>query len=140
MLKNLFGSQARVLLLNRFLMHPDREFYLRELSKHFNISPRSVSMELANLENMELINKRISGNHHYYSANSRNPIFQDLKNVFAKTIGLKNIIADCLEPFEADIYFSFIYGSMANKRNVNVRFKRTFTFLLFAIEPYIKET
>ncbi|NVM04473.1 MAG: nucleotidyltransferase domain-containing protein [Candidatus Helarchaeota archaeon] len=113
MLKKLFGSEVRIKLLNQFLMHADQEFYLRELSNHFNISPRSVSMELTNLESMGLIRKRISGNQHYYSSNIQHPLFHDLKNIFAKTIGLKNIIADCFEPFKSKIKFSFIYGSIA---------------------------
>ena len=113
MLKKLFGSEVRIKLLNHFLMQQDQEFYLRELSNHFSISPRSVSMELTNLESIGLISKRISGNQHYYSSNIQHPLFHDLKNIFTKTIGLKNIIADSLEPFKSEIKFSFIYGSIA---------------------------
>jgi len=50
MLKNLLSSKARILLLNQFLMHPDEEFYLRELSNLFKLSPRPVTLELKNLE------------------------------------------------------------------------------------------
>lgn len=94
-------------------MNPDKEFYLRELSSSLHISPRSVSIELSNLENIGLIRKRISGNHHYYSANTRHSIFEELQNIFTKTVGVKNVIADSLEPFKTDILFSFIYGSIA---------------------------
>ena len=113
MIKKLFGSEIRVKLLNRFLMNPDKEFYLRELSNSLNISPRSVSIELSNLEKIGLIKKRISGNHHYYSANTQHLIFGDLQNIFTKTVGVKNVIAYSLEPFKTDILFSFIYGSIA---------------------------
>jgi predicted nucleotidyltransferase/predicted transcriptional regulator len=113
MLKKLFGSEVRIKLLSQFLMHPDQEFYLRELSNHFSISPRSVSLELSNLESIGLISKRISGYHHYYSANVQHPLYHDLKNIFTKTISLKNVIADCLGFFKSEIEFSFIYGSIA---------------------------
>jgi len=94
-------------------MNLDKEFYLRELSNSLNISPRSVSMELSNLLSIGLIKKRISGNHHYYSANTQHLIFVELQNIFTKTVGLKNIIADNFEPFKSKILFSFIYGSIA---------------------------
>lgn len=115
MLKKLFGSEVRIKLLNRFLMNPDKEFYLRELANSLDISPRSVSVELSNLKIIGLIRKRISGNHHYYSANTQNSIFEDLKNVFNKTIVVKNIIADALNPYESDILFSFICSFKAEK-------------------------
>jgi len=113
MLKNLFSSEARIILLNQFLMHPDQEFYLRELSNQFKLSPRAVSMELKNLECIELIKKRISGKQHYYSVNMNHPLFKDLQNIFIKTIGLKNVIQEKILPFKSSIDFAFIYGSIA---------------------------
>lgn len=113
MLKNLFSSEVRVKLLNRFLMNPDKEYYLRELSNSLKISPRSVSMELNNLLKIDLIKKRISGNHHYYSVNIQHLIFAELQNIFTKTIGVRNILAEYLKPFKTKILFSFIYGSIA---------------------------
>lgn len=113
MLKKLFGSEIRVKLLNKFLMNPDKEFYLRELSSSLSISPRSVSVELNNLLNIDLIKKRISGNHHYYSANTQHLIFEELQSIFTKTVGVKNVIAKNLESFKSDILFSFIYGSIS---------------------------
>ena len=113
MLKNLFSSEARIILLNQFLMHPDQEFYLRQLSNRFELSPRAVSLELKNLESIELITKRISGKQHYYAANKQHPLFSDLQNIFMKTIGLKDVIRKHLVPQEKDIQFCFIYGSLA---------------------------
>lgn len=113
MLKNLFSSEVRVKLLNWFLMNPDKEFYLRELSNSLKISPRSVSMELNNLLKIDLIKKRISGNHHYYLVNIQHLIYTELQNIFIKTVGVRNILADSLEPIKKDILFSFIYGSIA---------------------------
>jgi predicted transcriptional regulator len=64
MLKKLFSSEVRILLLNIFLMNPDSEYYLRELAEKFNVSPRHISLELQNLKNIDLIKKRISGKQH----------------------------------------------------------------------------
>ena len=113
MLKNLFTSEARILLLNQFLMHPDQEFYLRELSNRFKLSPRAVSLELKNLESIELIQKRVSGKQHYYTANTNHPLFKDLQNIFIKTIGLGDTLKAKIETFKQRIDFAFIYGSVA---------------------------
>lgn len=96
MLKELFSSQIRVLLLNTFLMNSDSEYYLRELAEKFKVSPRHISLELQNLKKIELVKKRISGKQHYYSVNKNHPIFQELRNIFIKTIGLKSFIENAL--------------------------------------------
>lgn len=113
MLKNLFSSETRILLLNQFLMNPDKEFYLRQISTIFKLSPRQVSLELQNLEKIDLIRKRISGKQHYYSINKQHPLFENLKNIFLKTVGLKDVIKNYLDAFTSEIVFAFIYGSMA---------------------------
>jgi predicted nucleotidyltransferase len=113
MLSNLFTSKIRINMLTLFLMNPDREFYLRELVKILNISPRSVSLELKNLSNIELLKKRISGKQHYYRANTGHILFKDLQNMFLKTVGVKDVIYKLIKPFEQNIECCFIYGSIA---------------------------
>lgn len=113
MLKNLFSSEIRVKLLNQFLLYPENEYYLRELTKKFRASPRSIQIELKNLENIELIQKRISGNQHYYSANKQHPIFNDLQNIFIKTMGLIDVLKRYFSDYKKDIHFAFVYGSLS---------------------------
>ena len=113
MLKNLFSSEVRIQLLTLFLLHPEREYYLRELSTRLQVSPRQVSLELSNLSKIELIKKRISGNQHFYSANPQHPLFPDLHNIFIKTVGLKDVLQKNLKPFQTQILYCFVYGSMA---------------------------
>jgi predicted nucleotidyltransferase len=114
MLKNLFSSETRILILNQFLMNPDKELYLRQIASKFKLSPRQVSLELKNLEKIELIQKKISGKQHYFSINKQHPLFTDLKSIFQKTIGLKYVIYNYLDPDISKIEYAFIYGSIAN--------------------------
>lgn len=113
MLKNLFSSEVRILLLNQFLLNEDSEFYLRQLSNQFSLSPRQVSLELQNLQKIGLIKKRVSGNLHNFSINKQHPIFHDLKSIFLKTVGLKDVLFKYLADYKERIDFSFLYGSMA---------------------------
>jgi predicted nucleotidyltransferase len=113
LLKNLFSSEVRILLLNQFLLNENSEFYLRQLSKQFNLSPRQVSLELQNLQKIGLIKKRVSGNLHNFSVNKKHPIFHELKSIFLKTVGLKDVLLKYFADYKNRIDLAFVYGSMA---------------------------
>ena len=113
MLKQLFSSQTRVDLLAIFFMHPGEEFYLRQLTGMLQCSPRSISLELANLHEISLVHKRISGKQHYYGINQEHPIYSELSALFRKTVGLRDVVKEELQSVAANIEFAFIYGSMA---------------------------
>ncbi len=113
MLKNLFTSEVRILLLNMFLMNPAKEYYLRELASRFKRSPRQVSVELNNLSRIGLLHKRISGKQHYFSINTRHVLFEDLQNIFKKTVGLVEFIRRALKPYKEEVDFALLFGSWA---------------------------
>jgi len=45
MLKQLFGSEARVRILSLFMLNPASEFYLREIARQLDLSPHAVTQE-----------------------------------------------------------------------------------------------
>lgn len=49
MLEQLFGSRTRTKLLRLFLMHPEKAFYIRELTRLIDTQINSVRRELQNL-------------------------------------------------------------------------------------------
>ncbi len=55
MLNQLFGSEARVKILNIFLTKPDGQYYLRQLARDLGLQVNSVRRELLNLEQLGLI-------------------------------------------------------------------------------------
>ena len=114
MLKNLLTSKVRIELLNILFLFQDEEFYLRQLVQKINCSPRSVNLELRNLESIHLVSKRVSGKQHYYRINQQHPLFYDLRNIFLKTTGLTYVISDFFTSFSDKLDFVFVYGSMAN--------------------------
>lgn len=113
MLKNLFGSQIRIDLLSRFLMHPGEEFYVRQLINELGANPRAVNRELKNLFDLGLIAKRIFGNQHYFSINQDHTIYSELRDIFIKTVGLRDVLKYELIPVQENIDYCFIYGSFA---------------------------
>lgn len=56
MLEKLFGSHTRVKLLKLFLLHHKQRYYIREIARNLNLQLNSVHRELANLEELGIIN------------------------------------------------------------------------------------
>ena len=113
MIEKLFTSTTRIALLGEFLLHPEREYYLRQLCSMHDLAPRSVGLELANLESIGLITRRLAGKSIFYSADRKHILFSELQKIFIKTVGLTDVVRNALAPFTANITLAFIYGSFA---------------------------
>ncbi len=112
MLEQLFGSEARVRVLSLFLIHPDREFYGREVGRLTGLLPRAVHRELERLTNIGILQREQRGNRVYVCVNRANPIVPELRAIFLKTVAVGDRIRDALVDAD-DIVVAFIYGSMA---------------------------
>src|SRR5680860_655105 len=88
MLNKLFGSDARVKILNIFLTKPDGQYYLRQLARDLELQVNSVRRELINLEQIGLIIPVISEvkskEKKYYAVNHDFLLFNELKSLFLK--------------------------------------------------------
>jgi len=89
MLSQLFGSDARVKILNIFLTKPDGQYYLRQLARDLELQVNSVRRELLNLEQIGLIipvvNEETKSKEKKYYAVSRDfLLFNEIKSLFIK--------------------------------------------------------
>ncbi|MCG2690615.1 hypothetical protein L6249_00895 [Candidatus Parcubacteria bacterium] len=55
MLEKLFGSRARVKILNIFLLNPREKYYIRQLSRNLKLQLNSTRRELENLEKFGIL-------------------------------------------------------------------------------------
>ena len=112
MLDILFGSKARVALLARMLLHPDDELHLSDLFRETGFAPRSIQLEVDRLVSLGVLNERRSGNRRYLSANIRHNLYDPLRQLLERTVGiapiLRNVLAD-----NARIERAVVYGSYA---------------------------
>jgi len=113
MLDKLFSSKVRSELLNIFFLHPDRDFYVREVERITGQDHRNVVRELRNLEAIGLLKSRRQGNLKYYGLNTRFPIYDELKSIVQKTGGAVPLLRKTLAE-ESQIDVAFIYGSFAS--------------------------
>lgn len=96
-LKALFSSQTRVKLLSTFLLHPDSEFFIRELTRLLGEQINSIRRELENLRRIGLVRARHRNRKKYYHVDPEFPLYVDLRNMFAKEIQAESPIIASLK-------------------------------------------
>lgn len=84
MLKAIFSSNTRVKLLNTFLLNPDDEYFIRELTRMLDEQINSVRRELDNLKKVGLLKARSKNRKKYYHVNKDFVIFNELRNICLK--------------------------------------------------------
>lgn len=111
MLKSLFSSSIRADVLALLLNSPDEQFYVREIAKLLRKNPSGVKRELDKLEEMGLVLSERVANLKYFKANKNSPLFSELKDLIAKSLGLPGALKSLLRANE--IKSAFIYGPYA---------------------------
>lgn len=85
-LKALFSSQTRVKLLSVFLLHPQEEYFIRQLTRLLNEQINSIRRELENLRRIGLVKARHRNRKKYYKADTDFLFFGELKAMFGKEV------------------------------------------------------
>jgi len=135
------STQQRVLAL--LFGQTDRTFYGNELIRMASSGSGSVQRELAKLEASGLITARPVGTQRHYQANEASPIFEELRGIIRKTVGLAEPIRKALGPMSKDIVAAFVYGSVAKRQDsahsdidlLIVSDKLTYADVYSALEP-----
>ena len=117
MLETLFitKSKIRQALLTLFFTNPSKSYYLRELERMLGYSAGSIRRELLRFQKDNLFTTRKVGNLLYYNLNTTHPLFEELKSIISKTVGVEGALRKELSSFKK-IKAAFIYGSFASKR------------------------
>jgi predicted nucleotidyltransferase len=103
--------QQRVLAL--IFGHPERSFYTSEIMRNVHSGVGAVERELSKLERSGLVSVERIGNQKHYRANHAAPIFEELRGLVEKTVGLAEPIKKSFQPYADRIKSAFVYGSVA---------------------------
>ena len=85
-LEKLFGSKTRAKLLALFFEHPEKSFYVREITRVIEEQINSVRRELNNLSALGLVKIENYENKVYYSANMKHPFAKPMTQMFSSKI------------------------------------------------------
>lgn len=104
-------TQQRVLGL--LFGQPDRLFIQQELIEQAGGGSGAVRRELARLVESGLARTTIVGKQKQYQANRSAPIFNELRSIVLKTVGLTDPLRAALRPLSRRIDLALVYGSVA---------------------------
>jgi predicted nucleotidyltransferase len=113
-LNSLFPS-VRQGVLAATLTRPEKWWYLSELAAFLHTRPSSLQRELRSLQQSGILQRRNDGRRVYFKAETRSPIFRELRSIFEKTVGLIPTLRNALQRFEDKIVCAFVYGSIARR-------------------------
>jgi hypothetical protein len=107
------ATQQRVLGL--LFEQPERSFYATEIIALAGSGSGAVQRELKRLAESGLVVITRVGNQKHYQADRASPIFEELKSIVDKTVGLSQPLRDVLSGFAAQIRVAFVYGPVAKR-------------------------
>ncbi len=110
---NLFRSKIRQKVLGLFFTNPKSRYYVRQLQSMFQVSVGSLHRELKHLEEIGILKSERQGNLKFYFTNTDYPLFNELKGIVSKTIGVEGSLRKVLKDI-VGISVAFIYGSFAS--------------------------
>lgn len=108
-------TQQRVLAI--LFSKPEQSVYLNEIVRVANIGKGTIKRELERMTSAGLLTIQHIGNQTHYQANPNCPIYNELRSITQKTVGIVDIIKTALQSLDAQITQAFIYGSVAKQQD-----------------------
>lgn len=116
MLSSLYITKSKIRrdLLALFFTNPFKEYYLRQLERLLGYSAGSIRRELLKFCEDGLFTTKKQGNLLYYSVNTNYPLYNEIKTIIFKTVGVEGLLKETLSKI-SEIKTAFIFGSFASK-------------------------
>lgn len=108
----IFKSKTRAALFRLYFTNPDSQYYLRELERLLSIPVAMIRKELMQLEKEGMFVSTRKGNLVFYSLNKSYPLFDELRSIVLKTVGVVGLLKETMSKIKG-VEASFIYGSFA---------------------------
>jgi predicted nucleotidyltransferase len=90
--------------------------HLRELERRVSVNSRHLLRELHSLRDAGILIATEVGNQIIYRLNPGCPIYEELRSIVRKTVGLAATLHELLRPLRSRIELAYIYGSYASGR------------------------
>jgi predicted transcriptional regulator len=115
-LDTLITSKTRIKMLLKFFTNSAATAYLREMAEEFGESTNSVRHELNNLSKAGYLTSQEDGRTIKYRANIQHPLYNEVKNLVHKYLGIDKIIDNILSRL-GDLKAAFIVGDYARGKD-----------------------
>jgi predicted nucleotidyltransferase len=108
----LFGAYRRDALA-LLLLHPEESRHVREIARAIGKAPGTLLRELNALAAAGVLLRKPVGNQVHFQANSDCPIYEELRSILKKTVGVADVLREALAPLGPKVRAAFVYGSVA---------------------------
>lgn len=108
----LFGKSRKALLAH-FYGHADEAFYIRQVARITGAGLGAVQRELQQLWESGILRRTVRGSQVYFQADSKCPIFPELKSIILKTVGIAEPLTAALTPLGKRVALAVVFGSVA---------------------------
>jgi len=112
--------RTRRAVLGLLYSHPDESFYLRQIIEITGLAVGQVQREVRVLNDAGVISRFEKDRHVYFRANEDCPVFDELRSIVRKTMGVAPAIKNALDPLSSRIEVAFVYGSVARGSETSV--------------------
>jgi predicted nucleotidyltransferase len=106
-------SETQKRVLGLVFGQPDRAFMLSELIRLADAGSGAVQREVARLGESGLVTVEAVAGRKYVKANREAPIFEELRGIVEKTIGVAAELRKALERIAGRVRFAILFGSVA---------------------------
>jgi hypothetical protein len=115
-LDTLITSKTRLKMLLKFFINSDATAYLRGLAEEFGESTNSIRHELNNLSKAGYLISSEKGRTIEYKANTKHPLFNEVKNLVHKYLGIDKIIETVISKL-GDVKAAYLIGDYAKGKD-----------------------
>lgn len=119
MLETLITSKTRIKMLLKFFTNSHATAYLRSMAEEFGESTNAIRHELNNLSKAGYLVSREEGRTILYQANTGHPLYNEVKNLVHKYLGIDKIIENILSRL-GDLRVAFIVGDYAKGKDSGI--------------------
>lgn len=99
-------------ILKLFFRDQEKEYYFREIAKKLNKEPSHYQKYLDNLVEDKILLDERRGNMRFFRLNKEHPLYEEIKSIISKTIGLENELKELVDKLD-NVECAFIFGSVA---------------------------
>jgi predicted nucleotidyltransferase len=110
--------KTRSAILRELYREPDG-LHLRELERRTGVNSRHVARELHALAEVGILKSRRVGRQVIYSLDARCPIYEELRSITRKTVGIADVLREELATLADRIELAYVYGSHARGEERN---------------------
>ncbi len=108
-------TKNQSLILELFFSDPNKKYYLREIGKILGKEPGVFQKDINKLVDGGILFSEFIANSRFFELNKGYSLYEELKSVFFKTVGVEGSLRDILRKIKG-INVAFIFGSFAKNK------------------------